>query len=204
MNEETDESLIIHGLQIDPALLVEVQAERCLLHECLGACCTGGVWVDKDHVASLIPHVEAIKANLPADRRDPDTWFSGPEEDEDFPTGIAIGTNVVDDPMRPGKTCCVFLRPDRRCALQVTSQQLGLDWPGLKPFYCALYPIYLSEGELTLDDETPDLFEGATCSRFSGEKKPIYQTYEVELKLVLGEDGYQELDAFAKRAKQVA
>ena len=202
MNEETDESLIINGLRIDPALLDEVQAERCMLHECLGACCSGGVWVDQDQVAAILPHVEAIKANLPADRRNPDTWFSGPEEDEDFPSGTAIGTDIVDDPLRPGRTCCVFLRPDRRCALQVTSQQLGLEWPGLKPFYCALYPLYLSGGELTLDDETPELFEGATCSRFSGEKKPIYQTYAAEIKLVLGEEGYRELEAKTRQNNQ--
>ena len=130
--------MIINGFKIHPELLEEVYAERCVLHECLGACCTGGAWLDVEQLKIIVPHVEAIKANLPDDRRDPNAWFSAPAADEDAPEGAIIGTNVVDDPRRPGETCCVFLRPDRLCALQVTSQQLGLAYPGLKPLFCAL------------------------------------------------------------------
>lgn len=199
MNEETEEPLMINGLRIDPILFTEVNAQRCLLDECKGACCSGGVWVDQEAVAALVPHVEAIKANMPEDRRDPDTWFSAPSPDEDFPSGIAIGTNIVDDPVRTDdRTCCIFMRHDRRCAIQVTNQQLGREWPGLKPFYCALYPIFLSKGVLSYDDETPLVFEDATCQRFCAEKQPLYKIYQEEIEMVLGAEGYAELGRMAE------
>ncbi len=190
--------MIINGLKIHPELLEEVEAERCLLHECKGACCSGGVWLDADDLKPIVPHVETIKANLPEDRRDPNTWFSAPEPDEDTPSGVKIGTNVVDDPVRPGITCCVFLRPDRLCALQVTSRQLGLPGLGLKPFFCALYPVYVENGEVIIDHDTEIDFEGANCRRFCATKQPLYKVFREEMILALGEDGYRELEAATK------
>jgi hypothetical protein len=190
--------MIINGFKIHSELLEEVYAERCVLHECLGACCTGGAWLDVAQLRTIVPHVEAIKANLPAERRDPNMWFSAPEADEDSPEGAIFGTNVVDDPCRPGETCCVFLRPDRadrRCALQVTSQQLGLEYPGLKPLFCALYPLQIRGDEIVIDHDTMQNFGGATCRRACATKQPLYQVFRAELELVLGEKGYEELRA---------
>jgi len=177
-----------------------VEAERCLLHECKGACCSGGVWLDADDLKPIVPYVETIKANLPEERRDPNTWFSAPEPDEDTPSGVKIGTNVVADPVRPGISCCVFLRPDRLCALQVTSRQLGLPGLGLKPFFCALYPVYLENGEVIIDHETEQDFDGANCRRFCATKQPLYRVFKEEMQLLLGAEGYRELEALTSKA----
>jgi hypothetical protein len=185
----------INGFTIHPELLEEVNAERCVLSECLGACCTGGAWLDVEQLKTIVPHVEAIKANLPAERRDPNAWFSAPAADEDSPAGAVIGTNVIDDALRPGETCCVFLRPDRLCALQVTSQQLGLAYPGLKPLFCALYPLQVRNGEIILDHETAQSFGGVLCQRACTTHQPLYRIYQTELELILGEEGYEELCA---------
>jgi len=186
--------MIISGFKIHPELLAEVNAERCVLHECLGACCTGGAWLDVEQLKTIVPHVEAIKANLPEDRRDPNAWFSAPSVDEDAPEEALIGTNVVDDVRRPGETCCVFLRPDRWCALQVTSQQLGLEYPGLKPLFCALYPLQVRDDEIIIDHETAHSFGGVLCQRACATQQPLYRVFKEELELVLGEEGYQELE----------
>jgi hypothetical protein len=189
--------MIVNGFTIHPELLEEVYTERCVLHECLGACCTGGAWLDVEQLKLIVPHVEAIKANLPEERRDPNTWFSAPYANEDSPDGAIIGTNVVADPHRPDETCCVFLRPDRadrRCALQITSQQLGLEYPGLKPLFCALYPLQIRGNDIVLDHDTAQNFGGAVCQRVCATKQPLYRAFKAELELVLGEEGYRELD----------
>ncbi len=188
--------MIINGFKLHPELLAEVRAERCVLSECLGACCTGGAWLDVEQLKAIVPHVEAIKANLPEDRRDPDHWFSAPAADEDAPTGALIGTNVIDDERRPGETCCVFLRPDRLCALQVTSQQAGLEYPGLKPLFCALYPLQLRDGEIIIDHETAQDFGGVLCQRASAQRQPVYRLFKAEMTLLLGEEGYRELESW--------
>ena len=186
--------MIINGFTIHPELLQIVQAERCVLRECLGACCTGGAWLDVEQLKIIAPHVEAIKANLPEERRDPNAWFSSPAADEDSPEGAAIGTNVIDDTARPGETCCVFLRPDRLCALHVTSDQLGLAYPGLKPLFCALFPIQLHGNEIIIDHATAENFGGILCRRPGAQAQPLYRLYQPELVLLLGEEGYRELE----------
>ncbi len=193
-------NVIINGLKIHPELLEVVESERCVLHECKGACCSGGVWLDADDLKPLVPYVETIQANLPAERRDPNTWFSAPEPDEDTPSGVKIGTNTVDDPVRPGITCCVFLRPDRLCALQVTSRQLGLPGLGLKPFFCALYPVYVENGEVIIDHETEEDFDGANCRRFCATKQPLFEVFRAEMILLLSEDGYQDLQLLSRES----
>jgi hypothetical protein len=186
--------MIINGFKIHPELLEEVHAERCVLQECLGACCAGGAWLDVEQLKTIVPQVEAISANLPEDRRDPNAWFSAPAANEDVPPGAVIGTNVIDDPRRSGGTCCIFLRPDRLCALQVTSQQLGLEYPGLKPLFCALYPLQVRGDELIIDHETAENFGGATCRRACANQQPLYRVFKDEVALVLGEEGYREME----------
>ncbi len=186
--------MIINGFKLHPELLEEIDAERCVLSECLGACCTGGAWLDVEQLKSIVPHVEAIKANLPEDRRDPDSWFSAPSADEGAPEGTLIGTNVCDDERRPGETCCVFLRPDRLCALQVTSQQLGLPYPGLKPLFCALYPLQVRSDEISIDHETAQNFGGVLCQRACARRQPVYRLFKAELIVLLSEEGYRALE----------
>jgi hypothetical protein len=191
--------MIINGFKIHPELLAKVYAERCVLHECLGACCTGGAWLDVEQLKTIVPHVEAIKANLPEDRRDPNAWFSAPSAEEDAPEEALIGTNVVDDTGRPDETCCIFLRPDRGCALQVTSQQLGLEYPGLKPLFCALYPLQVRDDEIIIDHETAQSFGGATCQRACTTRQPLYRVFKEEMTLVLGEEGFRELEVTSEK-----
>jgi len=59
----------------------------------------------------------------------------------------------------------------------VTSQQLGLPGLGLKPFFCALYPVYVENGEVIIDHETEQDFAdtvidivGAVAARQMEEK----------------------------------
>ncbi len=185
--------MIINGIRIHPSVLREEKIERCQLVECLAACCTGGVWLDAQDVPHILERADAIKPFVPPDRHDESAWFSEEEPDPDSASGRCAGTNIVDDPQRPGKTCCVFLRHDRRCALQVASEALGLGWPGIKPYYCAIYPMTVVDKTLMMDDETPLDFEGGGCRRPAAEARPMYQIYRPEAILVLGEDGYREL-----------
>jgi hypothetical protein len=192
----------VDGLRIHPNVLGLSRGERCALGECRAACCANGVWVDAAHVERVRAHAADVARHLPPDRRDPAVWFEDEVMDcEDFPSGHGHPTATVIDPDDPDRDVCVFLRPDRLCALQVASGALGLPHPGLKPFDCATYPVLRSEGELLLDLWSPDELDGADCQRATAEPRPVLEVFREELELVLGEDGYRRLCAKVARRR---
>jgi hypothetical protein len=143
------------------------------------------VWLKDEEVPHIRERAEAVKACLPPDRHDESKWFEPGDE--------GTGTATVDDPIRPDDTCCVFLQSDRKCALQVVSQKYDLGWPGLKPFYCATYPLYIENGVMMMDDETPIDPEVAMCRRCAPEQRAMFEVHRDEAILILGKDGYREL-----------
>ena len=61
-------------------------------------------------------------------------WFEPPEKDEDFESGIAVGTEVIN-----GK--CTFLDKNGLCTLQKIAMQEGEYKWKYKPLYCILFPL---------------------------------------------------------------
>jgi len=180
---EDDGSLIVNGIRVEQSVLGTDTVHRCSRAHCMAACCSGGVWLKDEEAPRIREWTAAVQACLPGDRHDDSSWFES--------NGRELGTTTVDDPSRPGQSCCVFLRPDRKCALQVVSDQHRLGWPGLKPYYCAIFPLYYEDGVLMIDDSTA--FDFAPC-RPEGPKVPrICELYRDEAVLILGEDGYREL-----------
>jgi hypothetical protein len=195
--------LMIAGWPVSPVLLEERPLRRCQLEECQSYCCNGGVWIHTRQVADILAHQELIKPHLPPERRDPSLWFDGEEElDIDWPAaGNATGTAVVADPTHPAGTTCIFLKPDRLCALQAAGIAAGEHPWRFKPFYCALHPLGLDGGQLVLVEGSEVYVAGGDCSRpaADGTLIPVYALFDVETKLVLGEDGFAALEAQAKR-----
>jgi Fe-S-cluster containining protein len=177
---ENKDPLIIKGIRIEPDVLRKDAVVPCAGANCKAACCSTGVWLKEDEAPRIRAWATAVKACLPAERHDESKWFDADD--------LEPGTTTVDDPMRPGKTCCVFLQPDRKCALQVVSKANNLGWPGLKPYFCAIFPLYFEEGVLSMDEHPPLDF-----SATGGEKRAMYEVYRDEAILILGEDGYREL-----------
>lgn len=182
---EDGDSLTINGIRINPDVLRKDSIRRCADARCGAVCCSGGVWLNEDEAPKIRAWAEEIKKRLPPDRHDESIWFE--EEDGE------MGTNSIDDASRPGQTCCVFLQPDRKCALQVVSNENNLGWPGIKPYYCAIYPLLIEENVLTIDDETPLIYAGGLCRNSAPQGYAAYELYRDEAILILGEDGYREL-----------
>ena len=198
---ETD--LVIKGIRVDPRLIVERAREPCQLEQCRGRCCRLGVWVGMDQQAEIMAHRELVRRFLPKDQRDEAQWWGDTWVDEealaegkpyDFPFSAAVATNVVEE---NGRRACVFLAGDGRCLLQAASIAAGYHPWRLKPFYCAISPIYLENGTLTLADESAELLGDVRCQRDDGPTRPYYQVFHREIRHVLGDDGYAELERAA-------
>jgi hypothetical protein len=194
--------LIVAGLEINANILGPARGPRCEPSQCRAACCANGIWVDEGLADRIRAEATTVAALLPPERADPDAWFEPDEEmlSEDFPSGRGIPTAVVDDPDDPDGHTCVFLRPgDRLCALHMANGPLGLAYPGLKPFDCATYPVLRSEGELLMDEESPDELDGADCQRAAaGQRRRLIDVFRDEITLCLGEDGWEALNRHVK------
>lgn len=193
--------LVINGIQVDPQLLTARPLRRCFFGECDSHCCGGGVYISTEQAAAILDNQELVKPHLPIDRRDPAGWFDHAlVPDTDHPAGgQTMSTNVLDDPSHPSGSCCVFLLPDRRCALQSASIAAGEDPWHFKPFYCALHPLVFDKHILRLAEESEMYVEGGSCNRADANAHiPLYQLFDVEVKLALGEAGYAELERLAR------
>lgn len=189
-------ALVIKGIRIDSSVLRKEAVHRCALVDCMADCCSGGVWVDSEAMDAIRQWADAVKACLPADRHNDAKWFRKRKDGHN--------TQAVDDPARPGETCCVFLQLNRKCALQAVSDANNLGWPGIKPFYCAIYPLYLEDGVLSIDDDTVLDEDTAMCRRFTPGPHAMFELYPDEAVLILGPDGYRELQEKAQAQEKAA
>jgi hypothetical protein len=189
----------IGSLKVDSHLLESRMVARCRLEECGSACCGHGVHVDLADATRIVQEADVVKPHLPPDRHDVDNWFDGDVgEDSDYPTGLRVGTQVIEDKGHPAGTRCMFLRPDNLCALQVAAVANGRHPWDMKPFYCALFPIIILGNTVLLDDDNEVYLLGGTCQRAETVSSPLYIVFKDELTLALGEKGYAQLSALAQ------
>ena len=201
----TPDWIIIGDLKVDPRVLESQAVARCRVEECRAMCCSHGVYMDLADASRIIDEAELVKPNLPEAFRDVNNWFDGGvSEDTDFPSGWRVGTQVKPDRGKLEETSCVFLRPDNRCALQVTAVSLNRHKWDLKPYYCALYPLIRLGDTLQLDDDNPLYRNGASCQRAEQVSVPMYELLQEELVLALGAEGYEHLCAIARQRPTVA
>jgi hypothetical protein len=115
-------------------------------------------------------------------------WFeSEPMPDGDFPSGQCVGTELHGDK-------CVFLDGRGRCSLQVAAVGEGLDRWAIKPMYCVLFPIEITGKTVSFDDMLQG--EQACCSVDTRFDTPVFRACRDELVFLLGEDGYEAMEAY--------
>jgi hypothetical protein len=182
-------------ITISPRLLRSELLRRCRLNECRGACCRYGAWVDRLLVDEIHAHSTRIAAYMPSERRNPADWFDDDvEADEHSLSGQVLHTAVFPDPDHEDGTACVFLRPDYKCALQESCQAAGEHPWRFKPFYCLLHPLELTpDGLITLYENDELLSEPASCLRPADHPIPLIETFEPELRYLLGDRAYAQL-----------
>ncbi len=192
-------------MKVDPQLLEARPIRRCLPGECQSHCCGWGVDLNVKEAEDILAHAEVIQPHLPPERRDPALWFDGSSQPErDHPAGGTLtATNVIKDSTHPTGHNCIFLLPDRKCALQVASIAAGEHPWRYKPFYCASHPVTFTRQVVTLDDKNPLYIKGGSCHRptADGATVPVYKLFEPEVRLLLGDEGYAQLDALAQTQK---
>jgi hypothetical protein len=152
--------------------------------QCTAACCEGGVYADVRERDRIMAHQQMIRKYM--DDTQPQNagmWFEKEEHDDpDFPSGRCVGTKEFNDK-------CAFLDKSGRCILQVAANGEGMSKWFLKPLYCVLYPIEITDRTVCYDN----LLEGdeRCCSISEDFETPLFQVCREELTHLLGSGGYE-------------
>jgi hypothetical protein len=171
-------------LKIDTNVFSAKFPERCQLDLCRSRCCRFGVWVDIEEQKTIIANQELFVAYLRPEAKDQKTWFGKTEEDEDCPSGLAIETQDISG-------ACSFFHPDHGCALQKGAVEAGLHEWIIKPRFCIMFPLVVSEGELTVDDDMKTLW----CMKEKNRTRPILDAVKKEVEFLFDEKQRRRLYA---------
>jgi len=173
----------INGLFIDPKIFTFKFSCKCS-----GECCHYGVYTDlKEHDKILEIKDRFLPFFDETQSKDISKWFEKPEDDEDFDSGVAVGTEVIN-----GK--CTFLDKNGLCALQrLAILENEYKWK-YKPMYCILFPLTIYEGSLTIDDEHIERLK--TCNPDPSVQQSIFDACREELIHFFGEDNFKELEKY--------
>lgn len=181
-------------LTISPRMFIPEKLQRCKLHECHGACCAFGVWIDLLEKQKIDENAELVQSCMDPTKYVRGDWFLGEIEMDSFTlSGKVIHTRIVNRNRPFKRQTCIFLRMDHKCALQVASEKSGRHPWFLKPFYCVLHPIDLNDnGQVTLDHTKILLEEEKSCLRYSEHLNAPIEIFEDELRYLLGDSTYQD------------
>lgn len=173
----------INGIKIDPSIFTFK-----FTCKCGGECCLYGVFMDlkeAERIASIKDKVIGLMDETQS--KDPKDWFETPEKDEDFESGIAVGTEIVNKK-------CSFLDKNGLCVLQRLADEEGKHKWEYKPMYCILFPLTIYENTLIIDDEHIDRL--SSCNVNPIEEMSIFDACKEELRYIFGEENFAELEKY--------
>lgn len=193
--EETGKLLKVGQYEISDSLFERGFREGSGPCSCASTCCAGGVYADVKERETILAHQELIKKYMDETQtRDEALWFEGHEfEDNDFASGTCVGTREINDK-------CAFLDGRGRCSLQVAAAEEGMHKWALKPLFCILYPIEITDHVIGFDDMLQD--RQACCSVQPGFEVPVFEACKEELIHLMGEAGFHMMEShYAKRSR---
>jgi len=184
--------LIINGLTFSPDLFRKGFPSGRGPCTCTSTCCRGGVYADIRERDTILTQKEMVKKYLDDTQvSDENLWFEDVEmEDGDFASGRRIGTREHNDK-------CTFLDRAGHCTLQVAAVQEGMDRWAIKPLFCILFPIEITNGVVSFDDLLQD--EQPCCTVEEEFDVPVFRACRDELTHLLGEEGYKTLETHYER-----
>lgn len=171
-------------MKVDPHLFTAKFPERCRLDLCRSRCCRFGVWVDVEEKETILANRELFVPYLRPEARDPESWFGATVKDGDCPSGLAVETQDI-------AGACAFYHPGHGCVLQKGAAAAGLHEWVIKPRFCIMFPLVVSEGELTVDEDMKSLW----CMKKKNRTLPILDAVRREVEYLFDEEERRRLVA---------
>jgi Fe-S-cluster containining protein len=168
-------------------LVGDCMSHRCAMvetgHEKLDACCQYGCDVDLGERTAILARAGEIRALLRHDAKHARWFDSVEEEDDDYPSGRVVRTEVLDGG-------CIFLAHDRRgCAIHRAAIEGGWPIDGVKPAICRLFPLSYESDSIVIADEYAEY----SCAHVDG--PTLYRITRDALADIFGEALVVAMDA---------
>ncbi len=162
-------------MEIDPLVFRAKFPRSCSLEQCRSRCCRFGVWADLRERKAILDNQELFLPYVRPESADPACWFGKTEPDPDCPSGTAVETQVIGG-------SCAFFNPECGCAIQKGSIEAGLHEWRFKPRFCIMFPLVLTEGQLTVDEDMKSLW----CMKEKNRTHPIAESVRKEVRYLFG------------------
>lgn len=191
--------LEFNGIKIDPIIFTQGFVPGCNMKICHGQCCNWGVYMDKPFKEIIMKFEDEIKSVMDEHQiKDSDKWFETEiEEDEDFPSGLAIGTELYETPH--GISQCVFKDKRGFCSIQVAADKNNMHKWAIKPKYCIMYPLTIIDNVLTYDDDHAAKLDYCGVDKKHNFSQTVFEAMTEEITFILGADGYAYLNEYYQK-----
>jgi hypothetical protein len=180
--------LVVKGLKIAEELFTTGFRRGEGPFNCTSRCCHRGAYMDVAERDLLIKHADLIQPHLDATQsHDLETWFEHEEKvDPDYASGRCVGTGTVN-----GK--CAFQNEKGWCTVQIAGAVSADDKWAIKPAYCVTFPLEVVDGWVRFNA----MMQGKEqcCSVHKEFDTPLFEACREELIHLVGEDGYQQVEA---------
>jgi hypothetical protein len=169
-------------MKIDPHVFRARFPHRCALDRCRSRCCQGGVWADLEERAAILRNADLFLPYLRPEAKDPSLWFGETSKDPDCPSGTAVETTTAGD-------YCVFFHPGHGCSLQKAAIALGRHEWEFKPRFCIMFPLVVTDGVLTVDEDMEEVW----CLQDENRTHPVLSAVEREVNHLFPDEVAQKL-----------
>jgi Fe-S-cluster containining protein len=195
--QTTAEPMIVNGITIDPRIFTQGFVERCDISKCGGECCNSGVWADIVERDVILKHSAMIQKYMDeTQEKDVSKWFDKETvPDTDFDSGIAVGTQVVNDR-------CVFQMQNGFCVIQSAAMQEGMEPWAIKPKYCVMFPIVVVDKVLGYDDDHANDMHYCGLQCHVNHTHTVFEACEGEIEYALGKEGFAVVKAHYEANKE--
>ncbi len=204
MSEELSaiDFLEFNGMKIDPIIFKQGFVKGCDMSICSGQCCNWGVYMDRDFQPVIMTYENQIKEVFDEFQlKDTSKWFEEElEEDSDFPSGYAIGTELYINSQ--GITQCVFKDKNHYCSLQVMAMKNNMHKWAVKPKYCIMYPLTIIDNVLTCDNDHSAKLDYCGVTHTENYTQTVFEAMTEEIKFIMGEEGFNFLNEHYKNNYQ--
>lgn len=191
--------LEFNGIKIDPIIFTQGFVPGCNMKICHGQCCNWGVYLDKPFKDIIMKFEKEIVDVMDEHQiKDSTKWFETEiEEDEDFPSGFAIGTELYETPH--GISQCVFKDKRGFCSIQVAADKNHMHKWAIKPKYCIMYPLTIIDNVLTYDDDHAAKLDYCGVDKKENFSQTVFEAMTEEITFILGADGYAYLNEYYQK-----